>query len=79
MEPKTFETSDLYLASALKTNGFRLVDTRKCINGRGIFVFEDRPNRPTFVKNYFNGELQGSLKNFANAWSDLKTSLNELD
>jgi len=79
MEPKIFETSDLYLTSALKIHGFKLVDIRKSINGRGIFVFEDRPDRPTFVKNYFNGELQGSLKNFANAWSDLKTSLNELD
>jgi len=76
---KSFETYDLYLSSALKINGFRLIDLRKDEKGRGIFVFEDRPDRPHLVKDYFSGELTGSLKAFSNAWADLKSLVNEIE
>lgn len=79
MNMETFSTHDLYLASALKINGFRLVDLKKDFNGRGLFVFEDRPDRPQFVKGYFSGELTGSLKAFSNAWADLKSLVNEIE
>jgi hypothetical protein len=75
---ETFETHDLYLAAALKTHGFKLLDLRK--NGaRGVFQFQDRSDRTQFVKNYFSGELQGSLKAFSNAWADLKSLINEME
>ncbi len=74
-----FETHDIYLSSALKINGFRLIDLRKDDRSRGIFVFEDRSDRPQLVKNYFSGELTGSLKAFSNAWSDLKSLVNEIE
>jgi hypothetical protein len=76
---KTFKTYDLYLASALKISGFRLIDLRKDDRGRGSFVFEDRLDRPQFVKDYFSGELTGSLKAFSNAWADLKSLVNEME
>jgi len=76
---RTFQTSDLYLSSALKINGFRLIDLRRDERGRGIFVFEDRNNRPRIVKDYFSGELTGSLKAFSNAWADLKSLVNEIE
>ncbi len=76
---KSFETHDLYLAAALKTRGFKIIDLKKNGNGRGIFVFQDQPNRPQFVKQYFSGELTGSLKAFSNAWSDLKSLINEME
>ena len=76
---KPFETHDLYLASALKINGFRLLDLKKDEKGRGIFVFEDRPDRPLLVRGYFSGELIGSLKAFSNAWADLKSLINEME
>ena len=76
---KPFETHDLYLSSALKINGFRLIDLRKDEGSRGIFVFEDRLDRPQLVKNYFSGELVGSLKGFSNAWADLKSLVNEIE
>ena len=67
----TFETTDLYLASAMKLKGVSLVHIKK--NGsRGTFVFRDFDGRLEFVRKYFNGELEGSLSGFANAWSDLK-------
>jgi hypothetical protein len=68
----TFETTDLYLASAMKLKGVRLIRIEK--NGsRGIFVFEDFDGRAEFVREYFSGELEGSLNGFANAWADLKS------
>lgn len=76
---KIFETQDLYLAAALKTHGFRLLDLRKDMKTRrGVFVFEDGPDRVECVKKYFKGELTGSLKAFANAWSDLKAMVAEV-
>lgn len=76
---RPFETHDLYLASALKINGFRLFDLKRDERGRGIFIFENQPHRPLIVKNYFSGELIGSLKGFSNAWADLKSLINEME
>lgn len=76
---KSFETHDLYLSSALKIKGFRLIDLMRDGKGRGIFVFEDRPDRPQIVRGYFSGELTGSLKAFSNAWSDLKSLVSEME
>ena len=44
-----------------------------------LFVFQDRPDRSDFVRGYFLGELSGSLKDFSNAWADLKSLVNELE
>jgi len=76
---KTFETHDLYLASALKIHGFKLVDIKKNGNGRGSFVFEDQANHSKCVRDYFSGELTGSLKAFSNAWADLKSLITEME
>ena len=76
---KTFETHDLYLAAALKIHGYKIINLRRNGNGRGIFIFEDRPDRSQFVKGYFSGELTGSLKGFSNAWSDLKGLISEME
>ncbi len=79
MEKKTFETHDLYLAAALKIHGFKVMNLRRSANGRGVFIFEDQQSRPEYVKNYFSGELAGSLKAFSNAWADLKSLINEME
>jgi hypothetical protein len=76
---KTFQTHDLYLSSALKISGFRLIDLKKDQTGKGIFIFEDRIDRPQIVRGYFSGELTGSLKAFSNAWADLKSLINEIE
>ena len=75
----TFSTHDLYLASALKIFKFRLLDVKKELTGKGLFIFEDRPERVNLVREYFSGDLQGSLKAFANAWSDLRNLVNEVE
>jgi len=79
IEMKPFETHDIYLSSALKIKGFRLIDLRGDERGRGIFIFEDQPNRFQLVWDYFSGELTGSLKAFSNAWADLKSLINEIE
>lgn len=76
---KTFKTTDLYLASALKICGFKLIDLKRDEKGKGTFIFEDRLDKPQLVRNYFSGELTGSLKAFSNAWADLKSLVNEID
>jgi len=76
---KTFETHDLYLSAALKLHGFRLIDLKKDQKGKGLFVWEDKPDRSKYVRDYFAGELQGSLKGFADAWSALRALLTEVD
>lgn len=77
--PKIFETHDLYLAAALKIKCFKIIDLKRNSNGRGTFIFEDQPSRPQYVKDYFSGELTGSLKAFSNAWSDLKGLISEME
>jgi hypothetical protein len=70
-----FETSDLPLATSLKTIGFKLVSFRKDKHQRGIFVFEKNDDIEKAVKSYLNGELMGSLKTYSHAWRDLKDML----
>lgn len=76
---RPFETHDLYLAAALKIHGFKIIDLKKNGAGRGIFIFEDQIDRPSLVRNYFSGDLTGSLKAFSNAWADLKSLINEIE
>ena len=76
---RSFETHDIYLSAALKLHGFKLLDLKSDGRGKGIFVFEDKQDRPEFVKSYFSGELTGSLKSFSNAWSDLKSLVNQVE
>lgn len=79
MESKSFVTTDLYLSSALQISGFKLLNVKKnSTTGKGVFIFQDRPDRSKFVRNYFSGELTGSLKAFASAWSDLKNLLSQM-
>jgi Domain of unknown function (DUF5659) len=79
IEMQAFQTTDLYLASALKISGFRLIDLKRDEKDRGVFFFEERSDRPQIVRKYFSGELMGSLKAFSNAWADLKSLVNQIE
>ena len=78
MRMKTFDTHDIYLATALKLHGFKLINFVSDGKGRGSFVFEDKEDRPRYVQEYFSGELTGSLKSYASIWKDLKSLLYEM-
>lgn len=79
MEIKSFETHDLYLASALKIYGFRFISLKLNGKHRGTFIFEDRNDRSQIVRSFFSGDLVGSLKAFTNAWADFKNLLYEME
>lgn len=67
----SYKTGDLYVASMLRLHGLKLIGITK-ENDKGIFIFQDKPDRPALVRDYFSGQLAGSLKHFASLWSDLK-------
>jgi hypothetical protein len=71
-DEKIFETSDLYLATALKLKNFKLLGFDRNEYGRGVFRFENREDCPKIVASYFDKSLEGSLKGFAEIWRDLK-------
>jgi len=49
-----------------------VIDLERTDDGRGTFIFEDRPDKTQWVRNYYSGNLQGSLKLFSSVWADLK-------
>lgn len=70
---KTFRTTDLHLAAALKLFEFKLLKIeREPQSRRGVFYFQDSPDRPNMVQSFFDGSLQGSLKKYISVWADLK-------
>jgi len=71
MKFETYETSDFYLASFLRANGFRIVDTRK--EGRRVtFVFEDCPKRQQLITSYYNGEGTVNPLSFVDSMKNMK-------
>ena len=51
-----YKVSDLRLAAFLKIKGFRLIRIDRSHNDKGIFVFEDQPNREKLIMDFLNQE-----------------------
>ena len=49
----TYETCDLHFSAFLKTKGMKLIDKYK-VKGKVQFVFEDRDDRKSSVRDFFN-------------------------
>ena len=67
----TYATSDLYLASYLKSRGMKIIN--KETEGRRVtFIFEDAPNREHLILDFYN---QGpvNITAFVHALQDLKS------
>jgi len=72
----SFSTQDFWLASWLKAKGFKIIDVLKD-NGRSIFIFEDKPDRDTSIKDFYNnGLIEVGL--FKSALQDLKAIIHSL-
>jgi hypothetical protein len=74
-------TEDLYVASALKTAGLKFIGVSKR-GERGIFKFEDSPNREKLVLDFYNGDLVQGVRQYVDNWMRLKkivSGLNERD
>lgn len=71
--PTTYATSDFYLAAYLKAQGLRL-DSMEKEGRRTIFVFEDREERPTLIRSFYNdGDVR--INAFTHAIQDLKAAI----
>ena len=68
---ETYRTSDFYLAAFLKAKGLRLLDKQR-MEGKVIFIFNDRPDRKALIQEFFNDGVVG-VAAFKNAIQDLKT------
>ena len=71
MEKKIYSTDDLYEASALRTGGLRFIGVTK--NGvRGIFKFEDSPDREKIVMDFYSGALVQNVRQYVDCWINFK-------
>ena len=69
---KTYRTSDLYLAAALRTEELQLVDIEVDERGQGVFVFDDAPKRHKLVTDFFSGRLIQNTRKYVDNWLSLK-------
>jgi nucleoside-triphosphatase THEP1 len=72
-----FETTDFYLASYLRCNGFRLAGIRR-EGPRSVFRLEDRADRPDAMLAFFNNEGSVRPLAYAAAIKDLKALIHNL-
>lgn len=70
-KPELYNVSDFYLAAFLKARGLKLFEISR--EGRRVtFIFEDRPDRSTLTKDFYNdGSVQ--VNPFIHAIQDLKS------
>lgn len=67
---RTFDTSDLMLASFLRCRNFTISNIRRQ-NGRTVFVFEDTPQLRSAVLDYAN-DGSVAVRTFCGTMRDLK-------
>jgi hypothetical protein len=74
-----FETSDLYLASCLRTEGVALEKIEKGPDGRAIFVFN--PNGYDVIQlreQYFLGSLCQPVRVYVQNWKALRKAIEQV-
>jgi hypothetical protein len=69
-----FETTDFYLACYLRCIGYDLAGLRR-EGQRAIFVFQDRPERPSDLMAFFGNKVQVKPLHFVSAIKDMKALL----
>lgn len=71
-----FRTSDLYLASALVSEGFTLKNLRPDPkSNRKLFLFDDSPELRKTVSHFITGTMMTNLRSYLNAWRELRRQL----
>jgi hypothetical protein len=69
---EVFETSDLYLAAFLETQGFQLLEVRREPDSRRcVFVFCDRRDREEMIASYW-ADVPVRARSFVAACKELK-------
>jgi hypothetical protein len=72
MNPSEFKTRDIYLATALRQSGAKIVRVENH-TGKGIFVFKSSPTIEKLTTDFFNGDLRVDPQGLFEAWKSLKS------
>ena len=72
MNQKEFHTKDIYLATALKQSGARIIRVENR-TGKGVFVFDDSAKLKELALRFFNGEMRVDPQGLFEAWKSLKS------
>ncbi len=74
-----FRTSDLYLASALKTANIELADIVKGDDGKAVFVFNPNGHNVNKIKaDYFLGNLNQPVRLYVQNWKALRKAIEQV-
>lgn len=74
---QTYKTSDIYVAALLRTAGLKFVGLTK--NGvRGVFEFEDSPEREKLILDFFNGQVVQNIRQYVDNWMHFKKLVERL-
>jgi len=70
---KEFQTTDIYLASSLLSEGFRLKALKPDLRAnRKIFVFDDSPELRKTIADFMANLMMVNLRSFLNSWRELR-------
>jgi len=73
---KEFRTSDLYLASALVSEGFPLKNLLPDPRAkRKLFLFDDSTGLRKTCSDFITGTMVTNLRSYLNAWRELRRQL----
>lgn len=73
----TFSTADLMVAAYLKVKGLRLLKIDRGNNGRGLFIFEDQPERKKLILAFLNHEALVEPISYIETQRSLKGAVRE--
>ena len=71
MDNRSFSTGDIYIAALLKTAGLNFIGITKD-GTRGIFRFDDSPEREKLILDFYNGRAVQNVKAYVDHWMNFK-------
>jgi len=74
---KIYSTSDIYVASLLRTAGLKFVDITKTGN-KGVFAFEDSPERERLILDFYGGGVVQNVREYIDHWMNFKKLVESL-
>lgn len=75
MDEQLIKIRDLGLVTALISLGVVVKDTKKELNGRMYFIFEDTTQTRVYINDYWEDELKVKARNYSDSMKMLKTRI----
>ena len=75
MDKELIKIRDLGLVTALISLGVVIKDTKKELNGRMYFIFEDTAQTRVYINDYWEDELNVKARNYSDSMKMLKTRI----